>query len=251
MELLGLDIGGSGIKGAIVDSKTGDLLSDRHRLPTPKPSTPEAVADTVKTLVKEFDWSGPVGCSFPSVVHDGKCITHGNLSPQWLGVQADRLFSEHCNGLDFYVGNDADLAGIAEISLGAGRGKQGTVVMLTVGTGIGSGVFYNGVLVPNIEMGRLLHTNGKIIERYASDATRKRKDLKLSEWAGRFNVFLKHIVLCFSPDYFILGGGISKKFDRYKDKFTIDTPIEAARFGNNAGIIGAAMFAYRSINPDN
>jgi len=248
MELLGLDIGGSGIKGAIVDSKTGKLLSTRHRLPTPKPATPEAIAETVGALVKEFNWTGPVGCSFPSVVRDGKCITYGNLSPAWLGVQADRLFSEHCDGLDFYVGNDADLAGIAEMSLGAGKGKQGTVVMLTVGTGIGSGLFYNGILVPNIEMGRLYHTNGKIIERYASDAARKRKELKLSEWARRFDVFLQHIVLCFSPSYFILGGGISKKFDRFRDQFTITTPIEVARFGNNAGIVGAAMFAYRAIN---
>ena len=247
MELLGLDIGGSGIKGAVVDSKTGKFLSKRHRLPTPKPATPEAVSDTVAAMIDEFGWSGPVGCSFPTVVLDGKCLTSGNLSPKWTGVQADQLFSEHCNGLDFYVGNDADLAGIAEMSLGAGRGKREMVVMLTVGTGIGSGLFYNGVLVPNIEMGRLFHTNGKIIERFASDAARKRKDLKLSEWARRFNVFLEHIVLCFNPNYFILGGGISKKFDRFKDEFTIQTPIEPAHFGNNAGIIGAAMFAYQSL----
>ena len=247
MELLGLDIGGSGIKGAIVDSRTGELLSDRHRLATPQPATPEAIADTVAALIKEFDWTGPIGCSFPSVVLDGKCRTHGNLSPAWLGVQVDELFSERCGGLDFYVGNDADLAGIAEISLGAGKGKQGMVVMLTIGTGIGSGMFYNGVLVPNIEMGRLLHTDGKYIEIFAADSARKREDLKLGQWADRFDVFLHHMVLCFSPNYFILGGGISKKFDRFKHHFTVDVPIEVAHFGNNAGIIGAAMFAYRSI----
>lgn len=247
MELLGLDIGGSGIKGAIVDSRTGALLSDRHRQATPQPATPEAIAQTVASLVREFNWQGPVGCSFPTVVHDGKCVTHGNISLEWVGVQADQLFSVYCDGLDFYVGNDADLAGIAEITLGAGKDKMGMVVMLTIGTGIGSGLFYNGVLVPNIEMGRLLHTDGKVIEKFAADSARKREDLKLSEWAVRFDEFLQHINLCFSPDYFIVGGGISKKFDRFKQHFTLEVPIVPAHFGNNAGIIGAAMFAYRAV----
>lgn len=245
MNLLGLDIGGSGIKGAIVDSTTGDLLSERKRVDTPQPATPENVASAVKELIDDFDWQGPVGCSFPTVVLDGKCLAYGNLSPEWLGVQADTLFSEHCGGLPFYVGNDADLAGLAEMELGAGKGALGKVIMVTIGTGIGSGFFYNGELIPNFELGRIYHRNGDIIERYASDAARKRHDLKLNKWAKRFDFFLNYVDRCFSPNLFILGGGISKKFDRFEDRLTCKVPVKVAKFLNNAGIIGAAMFAYR------
>lgn len=243
MKILGIDIGGSGIKGAIVDTITGDLLSERHRIKTPQPATPEAVAETVKTLVEHFEWKGAVGCSFPTVVIKGKCYSSGNISPKWVGVQIDDLFSKYCNGLPFFVANDADLAGVAEMTLGAGKGKMQKVIMITIGTGIGSGLFYDGVLVPNIELGRIYHTDGKYTELYASDAARKREDLSLSEWAKRFDVFLNYVVRTFNPNCFIVGGGISKKFEKFKKYLTIEVPIEVARFKNNAGIIGAAMFA--------
>ncbi len=248
MELLGIDIGGSGTKGAIVNTETGDLITERHRIPTPQPSTPDAVAQTVKELVEHFEWKGAVGCSFPAVMIDGKCYTAGNISPLWIGTQVDKLFSETCGGLPFYIANDADLAGVAEIALGAGRDKQGIVIMITVGTGLGSGMFQDGKLVPNTELGHIFHPNGEIIERFAADSARKREGLKTREWAKRFDFFLQHLVRVFSPHLFIIGGGISKKFDKFKDVFTVDVPIEVAQFKNNAGIIGAAMYAKQCDN---
>lgn len=248
MELLGIDIGGSGIKGAIVNTETGDLMSERHRIPTPQPSTPDAVAQTVKELVEHFEWSGAVGCSFPAVVINGECRTAGNISPLWIGTQVDKLFSETCGGLPFYIANDADLAGVAEMTLGAGRDKQGKVIMITIGTGLGSGMFQDGQLIPNIEFGHIYHSDGEIIERYAADSARKREDLKLKEWAKRFDFFLKHLVRITSPNHFIIGGGVSKKFDKFKDVLTVDVPIEVAQFKNNAGIIGAAMYAKQCDN---
>ena len=244
MRQLGIDIGGSGIKGAIVDTQTGELLSDRHRIPTPQPSTPDAVAQTVRELVDFFEWNGAVGCSFPAVVNNGRCLTAANISKLWIGVHADRLFSTACDGLPFYIGNDADLAGLAEMRLGAGRDTSGKVIMITIGTGLGSGLFQDGMLVPNIELGHIFHTDGRSIEKYAADSARKREDLKLSEWAKRFDFFLNHLLRVCSPDYFIIGGGLSKKFDKFKDKLKVDIPIKVAQFRNNAGIIGAAMYAH-------
>lgn len=247
MELLGIDIGGSGIKGAIVNSKTGELLSDRHRIPTPESATPQAIAKIIQELVNYFNWTSAVGCTFPSIVREGKCYSASNISKEWIGTQVDELFSKQCGGIPFFIANDADLAGFAEITLGAGKGKKGTVVMITIGTGIGSGVYLNGELVPNVELGQLFHTDGNPIEHFASDSARKREDLKLNKWAKRLDFFLSHAKLILSPDYFILGGGISKKFDRFKDELTVDVPIEVAHFKNNAGIIGAAMFAHQHI----
>ena len=243
MEVLGIDIGGSGIKGAIVNTTTGELVTERHRIPTPKPATPKLIGKSVHSLVKHFNWKGAVGCCFPTVVIDGKCKSSGNISPKWVGVQLDKFFSEQCKGLNFSVGNDADLASISEMRLGAGQNKQGMVILITIGTGLGSGVFYDGKLIPNIELGRILHTDGEPIEFYAADSARKRDDLKLNEWAGRFDDFLNHVNRTFSPNYYIIGGGLSKKFDKFKEYITVDVPIETAQFKNNAGIIGAALFA--------
>ena len=247
MELLGIDIGGSGIKGAIVNTKTGDLVSARHRIPTPTPSTPESIAKIIKVIVEHFSWKGAVGCSFPTIVIDGKCIMAGNLSPEWVGIRIDELFAKECAGLPFFVGNDADLAGLAEMTLGTGKGKMGKVIVVTIGTGLGSGLFQDGQLIPNVEVGQLLHTNGEKIEHFAADSARKRESLNLSEWAERFDLFLNHVVTIFSPNYFILGGGLSKKFEEFKNSITVDVPIEVAHFKNNAGIVGAAMFAHRQI----
>jgi polyphosphate glucokinase len=243
MKILGIDIGGSGIKAAIVDTITGELLSERHRIDTPKPSEPKAVAKVIKEIVKHFDWKGPVGCCFPTIIVDGQCKHHGNLSEEWVGVKADKLFKKACDGIPFYVSNDADLAGVAEMSLGAGKDKKGKVFVITIGTGIGSALFYNGKLIPNVELGHIYHTNGEIIEKFVSDSARKREKLTLTEWAKRFDIFLQHLKIIHTPELFILGGGISKKFDNFKEHLTVDIPVKVAKFKNNAGIIGAAMYA--------
>jgi len=241
MEVLGIDIGGSGIKGAIVNTKTGQLISDRFRVPTPDPSTPKRIAQTVHLLINHFNWTGKVGCSFPTVIKNGKSYTSGNIHAQWVGVQIDDLFSTECNGIPFVIGNDADLAGIAEIKLGAGKGLNGKVIMVTIGTGLGTGIFYNGQLIPNFELGRIYHTDGRLIEFFAGNAARKQEGLTLKKWAKRFDIFLNHVARVCAPDHFIVGGGLSKKYDQFNDYLTVDVPVTPAKFRNNAGIIGAAV----------
>jgi polyphosphate glucokinase len=243
METLGIDVGGSGVKGAIVDTSTGELLSDRIRIPTPRPSTPKKIAAVVAQLVAELDYRGPVGCSFPTVIVDGQARSAGNIDTSWRGTQVDELF-QRATGLHFVVHNDADVAGIAEMTLGAGRGLTGTVILITIGTGLGSGFFYNGVLIPNIELGRMPGKDGKPIEFYAGDRARKVNDLSWSQWGERFNYFLERAARVCTPEHFILGGGASKKLDKFAKKLTVDTPVRAAHFGNNAGIIGAAIAAH-------
>lgn len=243
MEILGIDVGGSGIKGAIVDTETGELLSERHRIATPQPPIPEKIAQTVKELVGKFgDYAGPVGCSFPTVIINGKATTYGNLDKSWVGVQVDELFS-NLTGLPFIVHNDADLAGMAEMQIGVGQGLEGMVIMVTIGTGLGTGIFYNGTLIPNIELGRILGKDGKPIEFYAGDRARKVNELSWKAWGKRFNFFLNHVVRTFSPNHFILGGGASKKLNKFESQITVETPIHVAKFMNNAGIIGAAISA--------
>lgn len=239
---LGIDIGGSGIKAALVDTVAGELVSDRRRIETPKPSTPERVAATVKKLVAEFDYSGTVGCCFPAVVIDGKAKTAGNIDKAWRNTQVDTLF-ENATGLPFVVLNDADAAGMAEMALGAGVGLKGMVIMITIGTGLGSGVFYDGQLIPNIEIGRMPGKDGEPIEFYAGDRARKVNDLSWDKWAPRFNYFLERTARVFSPDHFILGGGASKKYRLFEKAIKVPTPINVAKFLNNAGIIGAAVAA--------
>jgi polyphosphate glucokinase len=242
MGTLGIDIGGSGVKGAIVDTASGELLSERIRIPTPQPSTPENVAAVVDELVSELGYNGPVGCSFPTVVVDGQARTAANIDEAWRGTQVDELFKQ-ATGLPFVVNNDADVAGIAEMTLGAGRGLTGTVIMITIGTGLGSGVFHNGLLIPNIELGRMPGMDGQPIEYYAGDKSRKDNDLGWTEWGGRFNYFLQRVARVMTPEHFILGGGASKKLNRFADELTVDTPVRVAEFKNNAGIIGAAISA--------
>jgi polyphosphate glucokinase len=244
MKILGIDIGGTGIKAAIVDTKTGELLSERHRMHTPKPATPEAVAKVVKEMVKHFEWKKAVGCSFPTTLVDGKCIHTGNLSEKWLNVKVDKLFKKECK-LPFYVSNDADLAGLAEVSLGAGKKEKGVVIVITIGTGIGSGLFFNGQLIPNLELGKMLHSDGKIIEYYTADSVRKKEGLTLKKWALRLDELLNYTKIVFSPSLIILGGGISKRFDGFKEFLNADIKVKVAEFKNNAGIIGAAMYAHK------
>lgn len=242
MEILGIDVGGTGIKGAIVNTETGELTTDRHRIPTPQPATPEAVSNTILELVNHFEWKGLVGCGFPTPLQHGKCLTGGNLHKDFKGVKIDDLFSKKTTN-EFYVVNDADAAGLAEISFGAGKNTEGTVVMITLGTGIGSAVFLDSKLLPNTEFGHVLYKNGKPFEKYAADSARKRDDLNYKEWGKRLHQYFKHIKLLLSPDLFIVGGGASKKLDRFKDQIKIDTPIVAAQAENEAGIIGAALAA--------
>lgn len=244
MEVLGIDIGGSGIKGAIVDLKTGKFVSERHRIPTPQPATPNDVANTVKKLVDFFNWKGAVGCGFPTIISHGTCKAHGNLHADWLGVNAEKLFND-ITGLQFTVINDADAAGLAEINYGAGKDKEGLVIMVTVGTGIGSGAFFNGKLLPNFELGQLLYKDGRMIEQYASDAARKREDLGYKKWSKRFNYFLNYVQTVCAPDLIILGGGISNKYHKYQEYLKLKTPLLIAQAQNNAGIVGAAVAARR------
>lgn len=244
MEILGIDVGGSGMKGAIVDSETGEMLTERHRIPTPPSRKPENMAKTFSDIVKHFNYQGPVGCGFPTIIKNGVCKSTGNLHSSWMGVNAEKLFSEACN-LPVNVINDADAAGYAVMNYGIGKDKPGLVVMITIGTGLGTGVFYNGQLIPNFEMGRIPYKKYECIEYWAAASVKKRKKLSFKKWGKRFNVFLEVVEVLCSPDYIFLGGGTSKHFDKYKKHIKIDTPVIPAYLGNQAGIIGAAVAALK------
>ena len=241
-EILGIDVGGSGIKGALVDVESGTLLTDRHRVKTPRPATPGAMSEAIKQLGGEFDYKGPVGCCFPTIVVDGQAKSKSNLDEAWLNVQIDETFS-HATGLPFGVINDADAAALAEMQLGAGKGLDGLVLTITIGTGLGSGMFYNGMLIPNSELGHMAGKDGEPFEAYASNRAREVEELSWLEWGARFDTFLKRVERVCTPDHFIIGGGTSKKFERFQDALTVSTPIHVAKFLNNAGIIGAAVAA--------
>lgn len=242
MEVFGIDIGGSGVKGAPVNILTGELLAERVRVDTPQPSKPQAVANSIKELLDQFDWKGPVGCGFPMVISNGKARFKSNLHESWTDVQVDELF-EQTTGHQYKVVNDADAAGLAEMTFGVGQGKTGKVLMITIGTGLGSGLFLDGKLIPNLELGHILGKKGEPIEFYASDAARKREDLSYAKWGKRFDFFLNHVNRILTPDLIILGGGSSKKYDKFKEFMTVPVPIEIAQYQNNAGIVGAALAA--------
>ena len=243
-EFLGIDVGASGIKGAIVDIKTGELLSERMRLATPTPSTPKAVAKTFAELVERLDWKGSIGCGFPSVIKDGVCYTAANIEKKWIGTNAEKLLSE-ATGCNVFVSNDADLAGLAEMRYGVGKGQTGSTLLITIGSGLGSALFVNEHLVPNTELGHVYLQGHKVIgERYAADSIRKKEDLSWEEWGVRFNEYLLHIDKILRPKLIILGGGGSKKFDRFSHLLTLDTKVVPAELRNNAGIIGGAIYAY-------
>jgi polyphosphate glucokinase len=239
MKILGIDIGGTGIKGAIVDTETGELLSDRHRVPTPKPATPESIANELKTFLEHFEWKGPVGISFPTVIKNGKAIQYGNLDKSWQYTQVDALFKSK-TGHDYYIVNDADAAAMGVMEFGVGKNQMGLVITITLGTGIGSGVFYNGQLLSNFELGRMYG--------FAADSARKREEWSFKAWAKRVNFFLNHVEKTFNPDLIIIGGGVSKKMEKFEKYIDLQTPIKGAELKNNAGIIGASIFAQRSID---
>jgi polyphosphate glucokinase len=241
MEILGVDIGGSGIKGAPVDVASGELMAERYRIATPQPSTPAAVADGVAEVARFFQWQGPIGCTFPAIVKGGIVYSAANVDKSWIGTDGQALFAER-TGCPVVLRNDADAAGIAEMRFGAGRGQSGLVMMLTFGTGIGSALFYNGVLIPNSELGHM-EVNGADAEDRASDRARKDEELSWEAWAERVNIYLARLNLLFSPDLYIIGGGVSKKQDRFLHLLSTQTPVMMAEMLNEAGIVGAALAA--------
>ncbi|MGB2127986.1 MAG: polyphosphate--glucose phosphotransferase [Flavicella sp.] len=240
MEILGIDIGGTGIKGAIVDIETGTLVTEKFRVPTPLGACPKDIAIQVGVICKHFNWKGKVGCGFPAIIANGIAKSCGNIDESWLGIDVGALFHE-VTGLDFYVANDADVAGLAEIHFGVAKKHSGMVVMLTVGTGLGSGVFFNQILVPNVELGAIPYKKYKRIEHFTANSVRKNENLSFSDFGKRLNEFLKITVTLFSPELIVLGGGVSKKLHKFENEFSVEVPVVAAALQNNAGIVGAAM----------
>jgi polyphosphate glucokinase len=237
----GIDIGGTGMKAAIVDLASGELASDRFRIDTPQPATPEAMADVVGELVEHHGWSGSVGCAFPAVVRRGVVGSAANIDKSWLDIDADALFTK-VTGLDVHMINDADAAGLAEVRYGAAARRDGVVLLLTLGTGIGSALLVDGVLVPNTELGHL-ELDGPDVETRTSAAARKREGLGWKEWSGRVQRYLEHVEAIFSPELIILGGGVTKRADRWFSHLDVETELVIATMLNNAGIVGAAMVA--------
>lgn len=240
--VLGIDIGGSGIKGNLVDLDLGQLATERYKLSTPQPSTPEAVAGAVVEIARHFDVSGPVGCTVPAVVIDGVAHTAANVHESWIGTDAASLFTEAL-GRPVTVVNDADAAGLAEMTYGAGQNRDGVVMCLTLGTGIGSALFTHGVLVPNTEMGHLSFRGYASVEEWAAASAKDREDLSWSEWGERVNLFFQHLEVVFSPDLIVVGGGVSRKFDKFSHILNTRCEVVAAELRNEAGIVGAAMAA--------
>jgi polyphosphate glucokinase len=244
--LLGIDIGGTGIKGAPVDVETGQLVGERFRIDTPRPAMPNAVADVVEQIAAHFNYHGPAGVTFPAVVKHGVTYTAANVDPSWIGTNAGELFSRHVGGLVTVV-NDADAAGVAEIRFGAGKDRKGVIILLTLGTGIGSAVFLDGKLLPNTEFGHLM-IRGKEAEKRASERVREQRQLSWRQWAERLSEFLNELEKLFSPDLFIMGGGISKKAEKFFPylKTKTEVIVVPAQMRNEAGIIGAAYLAHVS-----
>jgi polyphosphate glucokinase len=242
MQVLGVDIGGTGIKAAPVDMTTGALAAERVKLATPHPAEPNAVAEIVRGLVTGFGWKGPAGIAFPGVITDGITRTAANLDPAWIGMDARALFGK-ATGLQVSMINDADAAGLAEMKFGAGAGRRGTVLMLTFGTGIGSALFIDGILVPNTEFGHI-EIRGKDAETRASEHAKELHDLTWEKWASRIDEYLAHMEALLSPGLFIIGGGISRKSDKFLPLLTgLTAPVVPAALHNDAGIVGAAMAA--------
>ena len=242
MHLLGIDVGGTGIKAAIVDTARGELVSERVRIPTPKPATPDAVAVVLKNLVQTLDWHGPAGVGFPAVLQRGTVMTAANIDKSFIGFPLVERFTRS-SGCTIHAVNDADAAGMAEMRFGAGRNQKGVVLIITIGTGLGTAVFVDGKLLPNTELGHIHLDNGQEAEPYASEAARVNQKLKWKEWGQRFNHYLSTMENLLWPDLIILGGGVSKKLEKFAPLLTTRAPVVAAGFLNQAGIVGAALYA--------
>ena len=248
--LLGIDIGGSGIKGAPVDVRNGHMLEPRTRIDTPSPPIPDAVSNTVRKVVEAFPHiDGPIGCTFPAIVRGGRVLSAANVDPSWVGTDAAKLFSDRCERPVLVI-NDADAAGLAEARVGAAAGRSGVVLMLTLGTGIGSALFSDGVLVPNTELGHL-EIDGEVAEATASGRALKANGLPFEAWAGHVNRYLDHVERLFSPDLIVIGGGVSKRFEEFGHLLHTSAEILPAVLRNNAGIVGAAIWAFGQIETSN
>ena len=238
--MLGIDIGGTGIKGAIVDTDKGILLSDRIKYPTPKNVTPINAINIAMKIVKDLEWEGkPIGLGCPAVVREGVTMSATNIDKSWIGFPVERSFSEIAKA-DVSLLNDADAAGLAELSFGEVKGVFGVCILITLGTGIGSATFVDGVLVPNTELGMLKMRDG-IAEDYATNRVREELDLSWKVWGGYLNDYLKHLEVLFSPNKIIISGGVCKKFVKYEQYLSTKLEVVPAKLLNNAGIIGAAM----------
>ncbi len=245
--ILGIDVGATGLKGALIDIRTGKLITERFRIPTPQPATPKAVIDELAVLVKHFDWKGTIGIGFPSVIVNGVAKTAANIDQSWIGANVEQLLAEK-TGCVVKALNDADAAGVAELYFGAGDGKDGMMILITVGTGLGSALIADGVLVPNTEFGHL-YLGKKVAEKYISDNVRKKEDLSWEEYGKRLNKYLTHLERIFTPDTIILGGGGSKHFEKYEKSFKLEhSKVIPAQMLNDAGIVGAAYYAFHKAN---
>ncbi|MFZ4545318.1 MAG: polyphosphate--glucose phosphotransferase [Saprospiraceae bacterium] len=246
--ILGIDIGGSGLKGAVVNMSTGKFVTEKFRIPTPSPATTTAVAEVFRQIVEHFNWTGPIGCGVPAIVRKGVTLSAANIDESFINADVQSLFSDVC-GLPVEVLNDADAAGIAELHFGEAHNTKDMMVMLTLGTGIGSAIFSEGILIHNTELGHLKFKDS-IAEKFCSDGARKKLGLDWAEYGKRLNEYLRHIELLFSPDLIILGGGGSKHFDKFSDQIKLDFAlVKPAKLLNDAGIIGAAYFAYEKHKP--
>jgi polyphosphate glucokinase len=242
MQAFGIDFGGTGIKGAPVDLTTGELVADRSRVKTPEKATPASVTPIFGMLLGQFPASdGPVGVTVPAVVRRGVVHSAANIDESWIGTDADKVFTQSI-GRQVHVVNDADAAGLAEVRYGAAKGRKDLVMVVTLGTGIGSALLYNGILVPNTELGHL-ELRGHDAEHYAANSAREREELSWSHWARRLTRYFQMLEKLFSPDLFVVGGGVSKDSDEFLPLLEIDTTIVPAELLNNAGIIGAALYA--------
>ncbi len=240
-KVLGIDIGGSGVKGAIVSTKKGKMLTERFRIPTPQPATPKAVAKVMKEIVDHFEWKGLIGVGYPGVVQNGYARTASNVDDSWIDSDIDTLFSKTTK-CKVHVVNDADAAGYGEMKFGSGKKEKGSIFLITVGTGLGTVMFSKGKLVPNLELGHLI-LNGGDAEKYSSDAARKRDNLSWGDWAARFNEYLDRVEELFWPELIIIGGGVSKKDDKFLSHLKTRAKLVPAKLLNEAGIIGAAIAA--------
>jgi len=243
-QALGIDIGGTGIKGAIVDVESGELLSERTKIPTPAGGRPDDVVAAVVSLIEKIGGIAdgvPVGVCFPAIVRGGRTMSAANVSDKWIGLKAEKLF-EKAIGHDIHFVNDADAAGVAEVRYGAAKGVKGLVLLTTLGTGIGSALIYNDVLIPNSELGHL-ELHGKDAESAAAYSAKEREDLSWDKWAKRLQDYYTHLEALFSPDLFIVGGGVSKNHEDFLPLLKLNTPIVPAVHRNNAGILGAAALA--------
>lgn len=244
----GVDVGGSGIKGGVVDLDTGELVGERIKIPTPQPATPDAVAETIAEIVRIAEWEGPVGITLPSVVRDQTALLAANIDKSWVDMDCRELFGKHLPNHRTHVLNDADAAGLAEVRFGDPHARQGSVILLTFGTGIGSALLHDGLLYPNSELGHL-HIGDTEAEHMASAAVKEREELSYKKWTKRVSKVLQTYEALFWPTLFVVGGGISRKHEKWIPLLECRTPVVPAKLHNNAGIAGAALAAAEGLLP--